>query len=143
MNEIVEVPFGEDPSKTAQGLLAAAERLDGFTQDDVKTTSFGAFRVPQEVADEASAYVDRDEDDAPAEKPLDKLTNADLEALAEAEGIELEPADKKNKGTRVAAIAAGREAAAAEKAAAEAEANVVGNDNQTSDSAPDPDDNEE
>lgn len=60
-HDLVEVPFGDNPQETAQGLLAAAERLEGFQQSDVLSSSFGVFRVPQEVADEAEAYANHGE----------------------------------------------------------------------------------
>jgi hypothetical protein len=51
MGDLVEVPFGDNPSETATLLLAAAEEL-GVGQEVVGTQE-GAFLVPSEVNDKA------------------------------------------------------------------------------------------
>lgn len=78
-NTEVEVSYGEDQSKTAQNLLAAAERL-GHPANVVRTTSEGHFLVPEDVAKDADAYSaksgDEGENKAPAKKAAAKKATA-------------------------------------------------------------------
>lgn len=64
----VTVPFGDTPSDTAILLLAAADKLDDYTEADVRTVE-GAFVVPKEVADKAGVDYESDEQEAEAEPP--------------------------------------------------------------------------
>lgn len=55
MSDTVEVPFGDDPSKTATLLLASAEKVEG-DQTVVQTSTDGvvpSFIVPKKVAEDA------------------------------------------------------------------------------------------
>lgn len=52
MSDLVEVPFGDNPSEQATMLLAAAEDL-GLDQSVVRTQE-GAFLVPPEVNDKVN-----------------------------------------------------------------------------------------
>lgn len=60
MSDIVEVPFGDDPSKTATLLLAAAADLD-MDAGVVGTSSDQTFKVPTEVAEKAGVSTGNDE----------------------------------------------------------------------------------
>ena len=62
----VTVPFGDDPSKTATLLLAAAEKA-GESASVVRTTGEATFVVDEKIA--KSAGVDYESDDAESDEP--------------------------------------------------------------------------
>lgn len=93
----VEISLGDDAGKTAQNLLAAAERLK-LDPSVVVFNSKGYFVVPADVATEADEYVERDED-----ADLTSLKAKQLDELAEAEDIDLTGAVQ-SKATRIARI---------------------------------------
>src|SRR3954471_9000292 len=53
MSNVVEVPFGDNPSETATLLLAAAEEL-GRDASEVRTSA-GVFLVPEEIVQQVGA----------------------------------------------------------------------------------------
>lgn len=83
MSTIVEVPFGDDPSKTATLLLGAAADLD-LQPEVVGTTSNATFKVPEEVASKAGVSTVND-DPAPTDK-------------SEAEPAEEQPKTRRTRG---------------------------------------------
>lgn len=86
---------------------------EGLADGEVDRLLEGGFveEVPDQVDETEPEPVDEHVED---EKPLDKLTTAQLKELAAAEGVDLSNA--KTNADRVAAIAAAREAAATDTA---------------------------
>lgn len=107
-NTNVEVGFEADNAAAAQNLLAAAERL-GLPASVITTSPLrGVFVVPEEVANEADRYAaDGDDESSDAQRqstpdgetPFEDLKAVELDALAEAEGIDL-TGHVKSKATR-------------------------------------------
>jgi hypothetical protein len=75
MSDKKQVPYGDDPAKTATLLLAAADDLD-LDPGVVETTSDQVFKVPAEVAEKAGLETVEDaeaeEADTPEEPPVTK-----------------------------------------------------------------------
>jgi hypothetical protein len=84
MSDKKQVPYGDDPSKTATLLLAAADDLK-LDPGVVETTSDQVFKVPAEVAEKAGLETVEDQEEPVEAPPVTKQPEPDSSETPEPE----------------------------------------------------------